>query len=111
MTTAPTSVSSSNIKFRLAGLASQLGSKTSSAGAGKTGVATPDGASVDFAAGLLQSFQVGGAKIDNMAVVVGDFFEMLSSAVGAKLDGIIGYNFLRNYKVVIDYPGERLTLF
>jgi hypothetical protein len=35
----------------------------------------------------------------------------LSLAVGAKLDGIVGYNFLRNYKVVIDYPGETLTLF
>ena len=24
---------------------------------------------------------------------------------------LVGYNFLRNYKVVIDYPGEMLTLF
>jgi hypothetical protein len=32
-------------------------------------------------------------------------------AIGAKLDGIVGYNFLGNYKVVIDYPGETLTLF
>ena len=87
-------------------LATQLGLKTSSAGAGTTG-----GASVNFSAGLLQSFQVGGAKIDNMAVVVGDFFEMLSSAIGARLDGIVGYNFLRYYKVVVDYPGETLTLF
>ena len=46
-----------------------------------------------------------------MAVVVADFFTMLSAAVGAKLDGIVGYNFLRNYKVVIDYLGETLTLF
>ena len=46
-----------------------------------------------------------------MDVVVADFFAMLSSAVGAKLDGIVGYNFLRNYKVVIDYPGEVLRLF
>ncbi len=87
-------------------LAKQLGVESSPVGAGTTG-----GASVDFSAGMLQSFQLGGAKIDNMAVVVADFFEMLNTAIGAKLDGIVGYNFLRNYKVVIDYPGEMLTLF
>ena len=87
-------------------LAKQLGVETSPAGAGTTG-----GAPVDFQAGSLQSFQLGGAKIDNMAVVVADFFTMLNAVIGAKLDGIVGYNFLRNYKVVIDYPGETLTLF
>ena len=87
-------------------LAKQLDVTTSPVGAGTTG-----GAAVDFHAALLQSFQLGGAKIENMAVVVADFFTMLSAAVGAKLDGIVGYNFLRNYKVVIDYPGETLTLF
>jgi predicted aspartyl protease len=74
------------------------------------GPVTTGGAHVDVRAGNIESFQVGGAKIDNMAVVVADFFEMLSNAVGAKLDGIVGYNFLRNYKVVIDYPGELLSL-
>jgi predicted aspartyl protease len=87
-------------------LAKQLGVQTSPVGAGTTG-----GAPVDFSAGSLQSFQLGGAKIDNMAVVVADFFTMLNAAIGAKLDGIVGYNFLRNYKVVIDYQGETLTLF
>jgi predicted aspartyl protease len=87
-------------------LAQVLGVRTSLVGAGTTG-----GAPVDFFAGSLQSFQLGGARIDNMAVVVADFFSMLNSAIGAKLDGIVGYNFLRNYKVVIDYPGETLTLF
>ena len=87
-------------------LANQLGVQTSPVGAGTTG-----GAPVDFQAGSLQSFQLGGAKVDNMAVVVADFFTMLNAAIGAKLDGIVGYNFLRNYKVVIDYPAETLTLF
>jgi len=86
--------------------ATDLGLQTSSIGPGTTG-----GAPVDFQAATLQSFQLGGAKADNMAVVVADFFAMLSAAVGVKLDGIVGYNFLRNYKVVIDYPGETLTLF
>ena len=87
-------------------LAKELGIVSSPIGAGTTA-----GAQVGVRAGNIESFQLGGAKIDNMAVVVADFFEMLSAAIGAKLDGIVGYNFLRNYKVAIDYPGETLTLF
>ena len=87
-------------------LAKQLGVSSSPMGDGTTA-----GGNVNVRTGNIGSFQLGGAKIDNMAVVVADFFEMLSVAVGAKLDGIVGYNFLRNYKVVIDYPGESLSLF
>ena len=74
------------------------------------GAATTGGAQVDVTAGQLTSFQVGGAKVDNMAVVVADFFSMLSQAVGTKLDGIVGHNFLQNFRVVIDYPGETFRL-
>lgn len=87
-------------------LAKQLGVVSSPIGAATTG-----GAQVDVTAGVLQSFQVGGARIDNLAVIVADFFAMLSSALGAKLDGIVGYNFLRNYKITLDYPNEKLSLF
>ncbi|HET9856516.1 MAG TPA: retropepsin-like aspartic protease [Chthoniobacterales bacterium] len=87
-------------------LAKELKIASSPIGAGTTA-----GPQVDVRAGNIESFQLGGAKIDNMTVVVADFFEMLSAAIGAKLDGIVGYNFLCNYKVAIDYPGETLTLF
>ncbi len=87
-------------------LAKELKIASSPIGAGTTA-----GTQVDVRAGNIESFQLGGAKIDNMTVVVADFFEMLSAAIGAKLDGIVGYNFLCNYKVAIDYPGETLTLF
>ena len=43
-------------------------------------------------------------------IIVGDFLEMLSTVIGVKLDRIIGYNFLKLYKVVIDYPNETLAL-
>jgi hypothetical protein len=56
-------------------------------------------------------FQVGGARTQDFSVVVADFFAPLSQALGAKLDGVVGYNFLRNYKVVLDYPNETLSLF
>jgi predicted aspartyl protease len=86
-------------------VAKRLGVKGSPVGPGTTA-----GAHVAVTAGVLDSFMVGGAKIDNMPVVIADFFAALSEAVGAKLDGIVGYNFLRNFNVVIDYPNERLTL-
>jgi predicted aspartyl protease len=87
-------------------VAQQLGVETSPIGPVTTG-----SASVAATAGNLKSFQVGGARIDSMPVIVAGFFDTLSGAVSAKLDGIVGYNFLRNYKVVIDYPGELLSLF
>jgi hypothetical protein len=37
--------------------------------------------------------------------------EVNNNALGAKLDGILGYNLLRNYKVALDYPNETLSLF
>jgi predicted aspartyl protease len=87
-------------------VAKQLGVASSPIGPATTG-----GAQVEVRAGSLPSFQLGGAKIDNLGVVVADFFAMLSNAIGAKLDGIVGYNFLRHYKVALDYPNETLSLF
>jgi predicted aspartyl protease len=86
-------------------LAQQLNLKGSPVGPVTTG-----GAQVNVTAGTVKSFQVGGARVDDLVVVVADFFSMLSQAVGAKLDGIVGYNFLRNFRVVIDYPGEKFRL-
>jgi hypothetical protein len=50
-------------------------------------------------------------QIANIAGRRSRFLRDVEHAVGAKLDGIVGYNFLRNYKVVIDYPNEILSLF
>ena len=36
---------------------------------------------------------------------------MLSGVVDRRLDGIIGYNFLRHFRVAIDYPNEWFSLF
>jgi hypothetical protein len=30
--------------------------------------------------------------------------------IGTRLDGIVGYNFLKHYKVGIDYPNETFAL-
>jgi predicted aspartyl protease len=87
-------------------LAKELGLATTPVGAGRSG-----DAQIAMSGGTLDSFRIGDVKVDKMAVVVADFFATLSSAVGAKLDGIVGYNFLRDYTVMIDYPNEILRLF
>lgn len=86
-------------------VAQQLGIDGSTIGPLTTG-----GSQVNVTAGNLKSFQLGGARIDDLVVVVADFFAMLSQAVGAKLDGIVGYNFLQNFRVVMDYPSEKFRL-
>jgi predicted aspartyl protease len=75
-------------------LAQQLGLKAS-----PVGPLTSGGAQVNVTAGTLESFQVGRAGINDLVVVVADFFSMLSQAVGVRLDGIVGYNFLRNLRL------------
>src|SRR5688500_2989167 len=87
-------------------LAKQLGVTSSPIGAATTG-----GAHVSVTAGTLASFQVGGARVENTSVIVADFFTMLSEVVGTRLDGIVGYSFLRNYMVAFDYPNATLSLF
>jgi len=86
-------------------LAQQLGLNSSPVGPLTTG-----GAQVNVTAGTLESFKVGRAGVDDLVVVVADFFATLSQAVGAKLDGIVGYNFLRNFRVVMDYPSGKFRL-
>jgi predicted aspartyl protease len=66
-------------------LAQQLGLEGSPVGPLTTG-----GSQVNVTAGTLESFQVGRARIDDLVVVVADFFSMLSQAVGARLDGLPG---------------------
>jgi predicted aspartyl protease len=89
-----------------AGLASRLSIRATAMGPATTG-----GAHVELGAGKVNSLQVGGAKIQDLAVVIGPFLAILSEAAGVALDGIIGYNFLRHYKVTIDYPNLVLSLF
>lgn len=65
----------------------------------------------ELTAGSVDSLRIGSVTIRDIAVVIGPFLAMLSNAASATLDGIIGYNFLRNYKVTIDYPNQMLSLF
>jgi predicted aspartyl protease len=71
---------------------------------------TGAGGSMQAFTGIVRSLAVGNAEMKDLAVVIADFLAMLSQAIGTKLDGIIGYNFLKEFKVTIDYPSETLRL-
>jgi predicted aspartyl protease len=70
---------------------------------------TGAGGTAEVTAGVVRSLAVGGVRAEDLAVVVVDFLPALSQAVETKLDGIIGYNFLKEFRVTIDYPNETLS--
>lgn len=57
--------------------------------------------------GLLR---VGAATLENVGVAVTDSIAQIGAAVGTSVDGILGYNFLRRFRVTIDYPDRMLRL-
>ena len=71
---------------------------------------TGGGGTMRGSTGILRSVTVGEAKLENLTIVMSDFLSMLSQMVTTKLDGIIGHNFLKEFKVTIDYPNETLRL-
>lgn len=71
---------------------------------------TGAGGSVQASVGMLESLAIENAALRDVQVMVSDVLTMLGQAIGARLDGIIGYNYLKEFKVGIDYPHEMLTL-
>ena len=68
------------------------------------------GGQVNILAGNVKSLAVGDAIAKDHAIGVGEFLSMLSKALQTKLDGIVGYNFLNQFRVRIDYPARILEL-
>ena len=71
---------------------------------------TAGGGRVASSLGWVDVLAVGTARVEHLTVAVADFLVMLSDAIGTRLDGIVGYNFLREFTVTIDYPAETLWL-
>jgi len=53
---------------------------------------------------------VGSARQENLAAAASGFLTQLNAEFGSKLLGIVGYDFLRHYRVTLDYPRGALTL-
>ena len=58
----------------------------------------------------LSSLAVGAARQENLAAAASDFLTQLNAELGSKLQGILGYDFLRHYRVTLDYPRRALSL-
>lgn len=72
---------------------------------------TTGGASLAMRAAEISDLRVGHCQLPAITVIIGDFLTILSEVIGSRLDGIIGYNFLRHFKVALDYPQESFSLF
>jgi predicted aspartyl protease len=71
-------------------------------------VGTGVGGETPMSRARLESLTVGDATVRDHIVVIGGLMEALSMAAGAKMDGIIGNNFLNQFRVTLDYPQSRL---
>jgi hypothetical protein len=65
---------------------------------------------IKASAGRVDSLAIGSTTIRDLSVIVADFLDMLSQVVGAKLDGIAGYNLFKGFRVTIDYPNGTLDV-
>lgn len=63
---------------------------------------------IDASLVAVESVEVGDTKVRDIQVAIVDL-SAISKAVGANLEGIIGYNFMKDYRVVIDYPNSAIS--
>ncbi|MCW3979937.1 MAG: hypothetical protein NWF11_00480, partial [Candidatus Bathyarchaeota archaeon] len=56
----------------------------------------------------VKSVQVGEAKSTAVEVGVQDL-QPLCDRVGVPLDGVLGYTFMKDYRVTINYPKQKLS--
>lgn len=72
--------------------------------------ATGGGGKVRLVLARADSLAIGTATLLDVRIAIPDFLPKLSRAAGAKLEGIIGYSFLKEFLVRIDYPRSTLRL-
>ncbi|MHB8972965.1 MAG: retropepsin-like aspartic protease family protein [Pirellulaceae bacterium] len=66
------------------------------------------GGSIQAHFGTVQSLSVGDTRLEALQVGIIDL-QGISQACETNLDGIIGYNFLNKFRVLIDYPNQTVT--
>lgn len=71
---------------------------------------TGGGGAVAAAAALIPELAIEQVTISRVRVAVAEFLTMLSGTIGTQIDGILGTNVLRRFRVTIDYPRQRIRL-
>jgi hypothetical protein len=74
--------------------------------AAKKGVGA--GGSVEVNFGAVQSLAVGETRLEGLKVGIMDLTG-IGTAIETEIDGIIGYNFPKKFRVSIDYPKQTVT--
>src|SRR5690242_11678680 len=67
------------------------------------------GGAVSVSLAKVESFAVGTARLTEVDVGIVDL-KQIGAAVGAKIDGDLGYNFLKSFRISIDYEKCQLRL-
>jgi predicted aspartyl protease len=71
---------------------------------------TGGGGAIRTSAGRARSVAIANAEVTNFPVAVAGFLESISQVIGTELSGIVGFNYLREFLVTIDYIGGTLRL-
>jgi predicted aspartyl protease len=66
------------------------------------------GGSVEVHFGTVKSLAIGETQLDGLMVEIMELTG-ISKAIETEIDGIVGYNFLKKFRVVIDYPRQTVT--
>ena len=74
----------------------------------ETCVAGGAGGSVELSSVELDLLAIGKARQREMTVMTMDMSD-LSAQLEKKVDGVLGFDFLSNYKITVDYPAQRLS--
>lgn len=71
---------------------------------------TGAGGILEATVGRVGTLSVGGAVLQEVSIVVADFLSELGRVAGEPIEGVLGYNFLRHFRVTVDYPEGVLWL-
>jgi predicted aspartyl protease len=66
------------------------------------------GGSVAVHFGIVKTLAIGQTRLKGLKVGIMDL-SGISKAIGTDIDGIVGYNFLSKFRVLIDYPRQTVT--
>ena len=62
---------------------------------------------IDLSMTTVKSVQAGNVEAKDLQVAIMDL-SSISKCIEIRLAGIIGYNFMKDYKVIIDYPNKQI---
>jgi predicted aspartyl protease len=65
---------------------------------------------VTAAACVIPELSIGGVRLSSVRTAAAEFLGMLSQAIGTPIDGILGSNVLRRFRLTIDCPKRRVRL-